>query len=231
MAVHHFFTPPENVDGDTVVLTGEEAHHAARVVRLRIGEHITIADGNGRVYDASVRSLDGDVACAIEDVHDVAVPRPVITIHQALVKGDRMDDMIERSVEVGVRRIVPFEAERSIVRWDAAKRDKAYVRWNEIARAASKQSRSPWLTTVDPVQDAPPREGFVLHEDATTRLRDALPPEAPEHLTLVVGPEGSFAPAELEGRCTVSLGERILRSEFAGPVAATIVSFVYGSLG
>jgi len=229
MGLHHFFT--SSVEGDRVVITGDEARHAIRVLRLGFGERITVSNGAGFVVEAVVRSLDTDVVADVESRCEVTVPRPTITIHQALVKGDRLDDMIERSVELGVRRIVPFVAERTVVRWDASKRQKAHARWNEIARAASKQSRSPWLAVVDPVADAAPQRGFVLHEEATTSLRDALPAQPPEEIELVVGPEGGFAPDEIDGARTVSLGRQILRSDFAGPVAATIVAFVYGSLG
>jgi len=212
-------------------LTGDEARHAIKVVRLRVGEHITVADGEGRIVEAVVRSIDRDVHADVVSRRTATAPRPAITIHQALMKGDRMDDMVERSVEIGVRRIVPLGAERSVVRWDQTKREKAQARWNEIARAAAKQSRSPWLTTVEPVRDEAPHEGFVLHEEANTSLRDALPDEPPETIDLVVGPEGGLTADEVSGRTTLSLGERVLRAEFAGPVAATIVSFVYGSLG
>jgi len=229
MGLHHFFTT--SVEGDRIVISGDEARHAIKVLRLRPGERITVSDGAGAVVEAVVRSLDGAVEAEVEDRRVVSAPRPTITIHQALMKGDRMDDMIERSVELGVARIVPFLAERTIVRWDEAKRVKSHTRWTEIARAAAKQSRSPWLTVVDPLADAAPREGIVLHEEATTLLRDVLPDEAPEVIDLVIGPEGGLTPAEIEGARTVSLGPHVLRSDFAGPVAAAIVSFVYGSLG
>jgi len=237
MGVHHFFTTPEGVRGGTVVLSGDEGHHAARVLRLRPGERITVADGSGRVFEAVVKTLSGEVEADIVDVHDVSVPRPMITIHQALMKGDRMDGMIEKSVELGVSRISPFVAERSIVRWDDSRKQKALERWMTITLSAAKQSRSPWLAAVDPVgASVPDVAAIVLHEDATARLRDVLPPDAPDDISFVVGPEGGLSEAEvgrlvLSGSTVVSLGERILRTETAGPAAAAIVAFVYGNLG
>ncbi len=231
MTAHHFFATPDDVRGDTITLNGDEAHHASRVLRLRVGEAITVSDNTGHVYEADVASIGGHVVAHVNDVRDVSMPRPAITVHQALMKGDRMDDLIDRCVEVGVTRVAPFVGARSIVRWDEARKRKAHARWNEIARAASKQARSPWLAVVDPVADEPPREGFVLHEEASLRLREALPDDPPDELALVVGPEGGFERSEIDGARAVSLGQQVLRSDFAGPVAAAIVAFVYGSLG
>ncbi len=235
MGVHHFFVAPEDVSDERIVLSGAEAHHAARVLRVRIGEHVTIADGTGRVFDAVVRSVDDTVEVDVAEVRRVSAPRPSITIHQALIKGDRMEDMIEKSVEIGVSRIAPFVAERSIVRWDDRKREKAYERWNQIALAAAKQSRSPWRTEVTAVATGVPAQAtLVLHEEAERRLREALPDEPPDAIDLVVGPEGGLSPdevAELGSSTLVTLGPRILRTEVAGPVAAAIIAYAYGSLG
>lgn len=237
MGVHHFFTAPDQVRGDVAVLSGDEARHAARVLRVRPGERITISDDAGHVYDAVVRSVGDIVEADVDGVRDALPPRPKITVHQALMKGDRMDDMIERSVEVGVTRVAPFDAERSIVRWDHTRRKRAHERWVAVARSAAKQSRSPWLVRIDPVSDRTPEvAALVLHEEATTRLRDVLPAEVPEDLHLVIGPEGGLSAGEVErlvssGATLVSLGERILRTETAAPVAATIIAFTYGSLG
>ncbi len=235
MGVHHFFVEPHDISEDRIVIAGDEAHHAIRVLRVRPGERITVADGTGRVFDAVVKDVRDEVEADVEGVREASVPRPSITIHQALMKGDRMEDMIDKSVEIGVARIVPFDAERSIVRWDDRKRDKSHERWTQIARAAAKQSRSPWLTVIDPVASGVPRPPvLVLHEEATTRLRDALPDEPPDVLELVVGPEGGLAPDELDrldGSTLVSLGPRIFRTEVAGPVAAAMIAYRYGSLG
>jgi 16S rRNA (uracil1498-N3)-methyltransferase len=234
MSRHHFFASPDDITADRVTLTGDEAHHAARVLRLHPGERITVADGSGRVVDAVVRVLGEIVEAEIEDVRTVQAARPAIRIHQALMKGDRMDDMIEKSVEIGVARIAPFEAERSIVRWDDRKRQKAQERWTNVALAAAKQCRSPWLTTIEPVSaGVPAHADLVLHEEATLRFRDTLPDEPPASIDVVVGPEGGLTPDEVEriDAAAVSLGPRILRTEVAGPVAAAIIAYRYGSLG
>lgn len=242
MTVHHFFVAPSDVHDGTVELRGDEGHHAAHVLRVRNGEAISVADGTGRVFDAVVTQIGSVVTAEVRDVREPAPPKPALTLYQAIAKGDRMDDVVEKAVEIGISCVVPFVAGRTVVRWDAAKRTKACERWSAIARAAAKQCRSPWLTTIEPVQD----EGhvaahsgepvIVLHEGGIRRLRDALPSAPPGTLGIVVGPEGGLTSAEAgrwsgSGAEVVGLGERILRAETAGLVAAAIIRFTYGSLG
>ncbi|MEX2538250.1 MAG: RsmE family RNA methyltransferase [Actinomycetota bacterium] len=242
MTEHHFFVEPGQLSGAVVELTGDEAHHAARVLRVRRGEPITVADGTGCVAEAVVSRVGSTVEAEVRSVRTVPPPRPAITLYQAVTKGDKMDAVIEKAVEIGVLRIVPFLAERTIVRWDGSKSQRAADRWSAIARGAAKQSRSPWLTNVENVISSTgalaPREALViaLHESSSRRLRDLLPDDAPEAIGLVVGPEGGFDGGELRdlgprGIDVAGLGERILRTETAGLVAATIVGYAYGSLG
>jgi 16S rRNA (uracil1498-N3)-methyltransferase len=165
-----------------------------------------------------------------------------VTLVQAVAKGERMDDVVARAVEIGVSRVVPFIAERTVVRWDRARRDKARERWSALARAAAKQCRAPRLTVVADVAEGPTcalsEDGpvLVLHEEGSTRLRDSLPASAPDAMVVVVGPEGGLAPAEIDAlrggdASIVTLGERILRTETAGLVAVAIIAHTYGSLG
>lgn len=243
MSAHHFFVAPDAIAGDVVTITGDEAHHAARVLRVRPGEAITVADGSGRFLDAVVSDVDDEVRADVLKETFIEAPRPRVTLYQALTKGDKLDEVVQKATEVGVARIVPFEAERSVVTWDARKRAKARERWEAVARSAAKQCRAPRLTIIEDVADhataALRTEGRVLalHEaDDATPLRHALAGPAPDALSVVVGPEGGFADAEIEalregGAEVVWLGPRILRTETAGPVAAAIVAYVYGDLG
>src|SRR3954447_3494865 len=98
MGVHHFFASPDDFGDELVVLSGAEARHASRVLRVQTGERITVADNSGRVVDAIVTTTGQRVEARITATRNVPLPRPAITIHQALMKGDRMDDMIERSI-------------------------------------------------------------------------------------------------------------------------------------
>ncbi len=240
--MHHFFVAPDDTREDSVVIRGDEAHHATRVLRLRPGEAISVADGSGRVIEGVVTDV-GDVVWAdVRSVRVVEAARPTLALFQAVPKGDRMDDVVTKAVEIGVDEIVPFVAERTIVRWDEPKRRRAHERWTSVARSAAKQCRSARLTTIGDLRDGA-GDAFergaavlVLHEGTETPLRDALPSEPPESLVVVVGPEGGLSSSEVEsleadGASVVSLGDRILRTETAGLVAATIIRYVYGSLG
>ena len=238
---HHFFVAPDDIEEDRVVIRGEEAHHAARVLRVRPGEVITVADDSGRIVDAVVTDVSDNVSAEVSSARFVEAPRPALTLFQAITKGDRMDDVVTKAVELGVDAVVPFVAERTIVRWDDSKRTKTVERWTAVARAAAKQCSSARLTTVGDVLVGPKRalehDGpvIVLHERATTPLREILPGKPPGAMGLVVGPEGGLSPSELRamegGANVVSLGDRVLRTETAGLVAAAIIRYVYGSLG
>ncbi|HVE91828.1 MAG TPA: RsmE family RNA methyltransferase [Actinomycetota bacterium] len=226
-----------------VVLRGDEAHHAAKVLRVRIGETISVADGSGRVMDAVVTKIaEEGLAARIILSHDLRASSPALVLCQGLTKRERMDLVVQKSVEVGARTIVPFVAQRSIVKWDDDKRRRARTHWEGVARAAAKQCRSPWLTSVDQVADgldavvAQGQPMLALHEESKLHFRDALDPDPPERLTIVIGPEGGLTGEEVSeleasGAKSVTLGERILRTETAGPVALALAAYSYGILG
>jgi 16S rRNA (uracil1498-N3)-methyltransferase len=238
--MHHFFVEPHDISESAVELRGDEAHHAARVLRVSLGERISVADGTGRVVEAEVTAVGPTVRAEILDERAPAVERPVIALYQAVAKGERMDGVVQKAVEVGVMRIVPMITQRTVVRWDATKRSNARRRWSEIARAAAKQCRSPWLTRIDDVQDGVAAEPetcrVALEASGERRLRHVLPERPPESIALIVGPEGGLSRDELEevvsdGGVVATLGERVLRTETAGPIAAALVRYAYGSLG
>jgi 16S rRNA (uracil1498-N3)-methyltransferase len=239
---HHFFTEPDAVAVDTVALSGPEAHHAAKVLRVRAGERITVADGTGRVVEAVVTKVGDVVRGSVTKVHHASRPVPELVLCQAIARADRMDEMIRRAAEMGVMKVIPFIAERTIVRWNEAKRDRNRERWEALTLSAAKQSRSPWITKVDHVASdvsevaSTVDSAVVLHEGAATRLRDVLPAHPPATLGVVIGPEGGLSPNEVEtlrtaGAQVVTLGDRILRTETAGVAVAAIVGYVYGTLG
>lgn len=242
MTSHHFFVDRGALDGATVRLSGAEAHHAARVLRVGTGERISIADGSGLVALAVVTDVGDEVVAEIEDRRCVPSPAPRLTLLQAAAKGDKLEDVITRATEVGVDTIVPFMGHRSVARWDDRKAGRLHDRWTQIARAAAKQCKAPTIPRILPL--APDAVGaiergvpsVVLHETADDRLRDVLPAEAPPRLALVVGPEGGFSDEEIAmlreaGALVAGLGPRILRTETAGPAAAAVVGYRYGWFG
>lgn len=225
-----------------VRLEGDEAHHCARVLRVRPGEEISVADGSGRVVRAVVTVAEGNrVEGRVLAGWDRPEPKPELVLYQGVVRKEKMDTCVQKAVEVGVRRIVPVVCERSVVRWDARKRERYLDRWTEIARAAAKQSRSPWLTRLDPFAEGvgeltPGGTRLVLDAGARRAFREALPRTPPASFEVVVGPEGGLTPGEIEeletaGGIPATLGERVLRTETAGPVGLALAAYAYGLLG
>ena len=235
-------TPPHLYAGDvgtpTITIAGEDARHAVRVLRLRPGERVTISDGAGTVVDAVVSSAGRELVADVVERRSVARGTPELTVVQAIPKGHKLDAIVQDLTEVGVDRIVPLRARRSVARWDdpAAK----LARLRSVAREAGKQSRRAWLPVVgDPVtvDDAPLGEvSIVLHEDADRGLAGALPSVAPASVVLFVGPEGGFAEDEIDALMTrsvvpVTLGPQILRTETASVIGAALIYGTFGRLG
>lgn len=243
MALHFLLDEPSAAGpGDTVTLTGAEAHHAAAVRRVRVGEEVTLGDGRGAWLTGRVESVaPREVVVGIEERVDAAAPRPRVVLVQALAKGDRDELAVQAATELGVDEIVPWQAARSVSRWDAAKAVKGRARWATIAREAAKQAHRAWLpevaeltTTGALVQRAAASVVLVLEptaEDALSAI--TLDPGDGRDILLVVGPEGGIAPDELTalgtaGARLVRLGGTVLRTSTAGPAALAVVSTALG---
>jgi 16S rRNA (uracil1498-N3)-methyltransferase len=229
--------------GGAVTLGGAEGRHAATVSRLRSGERVSL--GNGRGLTASVVVSDVAKDSVVFEVASVSVipePRHAFVLAQALAKTDRDERAVETSVELGVDAIIPFAAARSVSRWDAPKETKGRARWQSIAREASKQSLRAWVPEV--LAMATSRDLIAL---TATRLivldasgvspHDvdwaASPTEERHQTVFVVGPEGGFSTEEREafahaGATFVRLGNNVLRTSTAGPVALGIASTLSG---
>jgi 16S rRNA (uracil1498-N3)-methyltransferase len=218
--------------GATVEVTGDEAHHAVAVRRLRVGEEVALTDGLGRYVVGSVsstgkRELSVTVASALE----APLPEPVVTVVQAIPKGHRGELAVEVLTEVGVARIVPWAASRSVAAWKGERARRAVERWRATAREASKQARRPWFAGVDEPATTAGVAGLVssaalavvLHEEATTPLAGVHVPTVGS-IVVVVGPEGGLtgeevATFEKAGAHAVRLGSEVLRTSTAGVAA------------
>ena len=228
--------------GDEVVLTGAEAHHAATVRRVRAGEAVTVGDGRGAWLTGTCEAVaPKEVVVRVTGRVDVPEPAPRIVLVQALAKGDRDELAVQAATELGVDEIVPWQATRSVSRWDDAKAQKGRARWDTIAREAAKQAHRAWLprvaeavSTAQLAARASRGEALVLVLEPTAPdALTAIPLDAAGEVVIVVGPEGGIAPEELTalqdaGARLVRLGQTVLRTSTAGPAAAAVISAALG---
>ncbi|TDE01302.1 16S rRNA (uracil(1498)-N(3))-methyltransferase [Jiangella asiatica] len=221
---------------DEVLLGGDEGRHAAVVRRITVGETVELTDGAGHLARCVVvgASKQG-ITCAVHERVDVPEPRPRVVVAQAVPKGDRGETAVETLTEVGVDEILPWSAQRCMVRWSGERGDKALRRWRSTAREAAKQARRAWLpsigglttTSVLAARARAAALAVVLHEEAPGPLASVEAPYDGDIL-LVVGPEGGVAPEEIAaleaaGAVTARMGPTVLRTSTAGTVAAGIL--------
>lgn len=238
VSVPQFLVAPEALAGADVVLRGTELHHL-RVRRLRVGSSVLLSDGCGQQRAGVIVALDRhEAVIRIASEH---VPTRESALHlvlaQALLKGDKMDWLVEKVTELGVNEIVTFTCARSL----RSASGERHARWQRIAAAAAKQSQRGSV----PIVTGPLRYEHLLARQASVRLvfweeaRDcsvkqvhAAHPVADSVLALI-GPAGGLSAAEAEragaeGAALVTLGPRLLRAETAGLVATTLVQFLWG---
>jgi 16S rRNA (uracil1498-N3)-methyltransferase len=216
--------------GGSVTLAGAEGRHAVTVARVRVGERLRIADGRGTVVRGEVVAVDKDsLELAVDAVDVEPAPRPSLTLVQALAKGGRDEMAVQAATEIGVDRVVPWSAARSVSRWDGAKVEKGRARLAAIAHEAAKQAIRPLVTTGQLVSALGDGTTLVLLDPtATVRLATWEPPTDAEDIALVVGPEGGIDGAELDrleaaGAVRVRLGDSVLRTSTAGPAALAVL--------
>ena len=224
------------IPGALMRVEGDEAHHAVAVRRMRAGEAVVLTDGLGGVAIGEVASTGKRLLEVRVRSYDVQPePRPSVTVVQALAKGDRGERAVELLTEIGVARIVPWAAARSVAVWKGEREAKSLARWRATAREAAKQSRRAWHPVVtDPVSSdgvsALVRDAdlaVVLHEEARTSL-SALPVPAEGMVVVVVGPEGGLTDEEVAafvgaGGHAVRLGSEVLRTSTAGLAAVAAI--------
>ena len=238
MAAPVFFVDPGTEPDSTgrVSVTGEEARHAAQVLRLRVGERVDVVDGEGRRYAGTVHDVSRE-RLEIAVVHDVREPEPTprVTVVQALAKGDRGEQSVAAMTEVGVDVIVPWSAEHCVSRWSGERAQKGVDKWRTTARSAAKQARRSRVPDVRPLHATADLEELIaasdlvlcLDESAEDAVAAIAVPETGD-IVLIVGPEGGLSPAERARLCgwgarLVRLGPSVLRTSTAGPVGAAVV--------
>ena len=206
-------------------LEPDDRHHLGRVLRVRPGDAITVSDGRGRWRSCRF----GDPVEPTGPVVEVPAPEPALTIAFAPVKGDRPELVVQKLTELGVDRIVPFLAERSVVRWDAERGRKHVERLRKVAREAAMQSRRCRLPEV---AELTPFAQLVANDRGAVALaeREGQPPSLLCR-TVLIGPEGGWSRSELALNLPlVALGDQVLRAETAAITAAGVLTALRSGL-
>lgn len=233
----------EKSDGKkTVIIMGADALHITKSLRMKEGEEITVCDKEGTEYLTSVEktgetvflSVNGERKCLSE-------PPYFATVYQALVKGDKFDTVVQKAVECGAVRIVPFISERCIVRCDKKDAEKKIARWQRIAEEAAKQCGrgiipeiSPLMTFKEAVTDAAKADipVFCYEGENEKSLPEVFMSEKHETVSVMIGSEGGFSPSEVlaasdAGMISTGLGKRILRTETASSFVLSCLSYQF----
>lgn len=239
------YAPPEAITDGLITLSATEAHHAATVMRLEVGEPVTVVDGLGIAYDGEIRSVEKKSATVAVRaiVRNYGEPFVRLTLAAGMSAGEKFDTIVEKGTEVGVSRFVPIISEKSRVKFDDEKRITNRVeRLEKVALAAMKQCRRSYrpdisqpLTFREYLQESVDAElKLLFHPTEKAISISALKPEGVlKRVAVLVGPESGFSATEVSlaldaGFTSVHLGRRILRAETAGPVAVALVMHVLG---
>lgn len=235
MQTSHFYLPPTSWSAP-LALTGDEARHCTQVTRHSVGDEVVIFDGAGRKARARIEKAAKD-RVELLTLSESLTPAPdaPLTLLQGIVKGDTMEWIIEKAVELGVQRIVPVLTQRSVVRLNASEAAKKREKWQRVALEACKQCGQVWLPEIA----VPCALGLAIQQTAEAELKliASLEPDADtlkrEHRTrtaIAIGPEGDFTPDEYAqlkaaGWQPWSLGSLTLRSETAAICALSILGY------
>lgn len=243
-----FFISPEDIDrdGNTAAIRGEDAYHIARSLRMAEGDGVTLCDGRGTDYSCRLtRIRDDECTAEILDTHpSESEPSAKITLFMAYPKGDKLETVIQKAVELGAAEIIPFESSRCIKRPSAEKDGRRLTRLTRIAKEAAKQCGRGIIPEVLPTlrfREVLARRGefdavlFAYEGDGTVSLRSVLEGmrgDTPRRLAVVVGSEGGFSPEEANeardaGFTPVNLGPRILRCETAPDYILSAISYAF----
>lgn len=225
------------------LITGEDARHISRSLRMKPGETLTVCDKNGVRHDCTIENIsDGAVEVTVDSSRPCEnEPKTKVVLYQALTKGEKMEMIIQKSVELGVSAIVPVLTARCVSRPDEKSANKKRERWNKIALAAAMQSRRGIIPEVRPFMsfaDAAVRAGdtaVVCYELGGVPFSHAPQLDRGE-VSLFIGSEGGFEQSEVDellrrGGTAVTLGNRILRAETAPLAALSVIMYLTGDLG
>ena len=241
--MQHFFVPPSQVGEGGIRVEGPDVNHMKNVLRMRPGEELMVSDGDNRKYRCAVElNEEGAAYLKIleEEMADTELPSKIY-LFQGLPKQEKMEWIVQKSVELGVCQVVPVMVRRCVVKLDEKKAQKKVSRWQQIAESAAKQAGRDYIPKVEqvlPYQEAlKMADGldvllipYELERDVegSKEIIQAIRPG--QSVGIFIGPEGGFEKEEVEaaiaaGATPISLGRRILRTETAGLTALSLLMF------
>ncbi|MGB5199778.1 MAG: 16S rRNA (uracil(1498)-N(3))-methyltransferase [Sedimenticolaceae bacterium] len=239
MRVPRIFTDQPLQPGSRVQLDARAHRYVSQVLRLRVGQHLILFNGNGSDFDATL-SHCGRKGCSADVLAAVSTGRPAaLQVHLgiAVSRGERMDFALQKAVELGVESLTPLFSERSVVKLGAQRLERRFSHWRGIVISACEQSGRHHLPDLRPCASLPDwlaahQGGLMLYHRATQSLAD-LPPPSRSALNLLIGPEGGLSESEralafANGFVAVRLGPRILRTETAPIAALAAIQVLWG---
>ncbi|SES29378.1 16S rRNA (uracil(1498)-N(3))-methyltransferase [Corynebacterium cystitidis] len=236
MSLPYFFTDAPG----SGQLAGPEGKHAVTVKRITPGQQIILTDGHGAWARVEVTATTGTdmLTGTVVEQGETEPPSPRVTVVQAIPKSERAELAVDLATQAGADAIIPWISHRTIARWQGAKVDKNVEKWRNTARQAAKQSRRTYvpeihtpMTTNQLKEVLVDKRAYVLHEDATTSIRDIADDFATvDEIYLVVGPEGGIGDDELEllGATPVKLGPEVLRTATAAAIGLAAIGVLSG---
>ena len=239
----NFYITKEMINGSFATITGEEAKHIGKVLRMKKGDSVTLCDGEGTFYDARLTSFDEKSVTAeiLSSRCAETEPKVKVTLYQGIPKNPKLETIIQKATEVGIVKIVPVDTNRAVAKID--KKEKL-ERLRKIALEASKQSKRGIVPKVgnvlsfkDAVKEAKEAELSLIpyEEEEENSIKKALSGTSAKTISVMIGPEGGFDKEEIEfaksmGVIPVTLGKRILRTETAGLVVSSVILYELGEM-
>lgn len=241
--MQHFFVPPSQVGEGGIRVEGPDVNHMKNVLRMRPGEELMVSDGDNRKYRCAVERYEEGAAylkILEEEMADTELPSKIY-LFQGLPKQEKMEWIVQKSVELGVCQVVPVMVRRCVVKLDEKKAQKKVSRWQQIAESAAKQAGRDYIPKVEQV--LPYQEALKMADGLDVLLipyelerdvegsKEIIQAIRPGQLVgIFIGPEGGFEKEEVEaaiaaGATPISLGRRILRTETAGLTALSLLMF------
>jgi len=239
-----FYVKPEDIEGNLIQITEDQAQHITTVLRRQAGDEILIFDGSGREYHTKLLKVGKICTAEVLDVQwNTSEPKVQITLFQGIPKGEKMDWIVQKCSELGIIKIVPVLTEYAVVRLDEKEGSKKQERWQKIALEACKQcgrAKLPVITVPVAFSQVPVllqeySLKLVAYEEERTLSVQAALQEQADTIAYFIGPEGGITPKEHEalveaGAKSITLGRRILRAETAAVALGTILLYQMGEM-